>query len=89
MRTLNIRLRFLFDDGMVGVGQYRLTIPETTSDAEVFEILQKEHDFLCSSDERERYKLCGKTPDTLLECVREKYKWEYNRFHYDIDMSLM
>lgn len=85
--TLNIKLNFLWDDGVPEVGQCLLNIPESISALEVAETLQKEHKFLCEEDDEDRYGFCGRTPDTLLDYVCEKNNWDYSRFSFDIDLD--
>ena len=65
MRTLNLRINFFWDDGD-DMETFELTVPSNVSNAEILDVLKKEHEYLCEEDEEDVYGKTGRTPETLL-----------------------
>ena len=87
MKTINLRINFFWDDGD-DMQEFALTIPSNVCEIEVVDILEKEHDYLCTEDEEDIYGVQGRNPETLLDYVCEKYGWSYKTFEFDIDINL-
>lgn len=87
MRTLNLRINFFWDDGD-DMEIFELTVPSNVSNAEILDALKKEHEYLCKEDEEDVYGKTGRTPETLLNYICDKYYgWSWRDFQYDIDVN--
>lgn len=87
MRTLNLRINFFWDDGD-DMEAFELTVPSNVSNAEILDTLKKEHEYLCEEDEEDVYGKTGRTPETLLNYICNKYYgWSWRDFQYDIDVN--
>lgn len=68
--------------------EFKLTVPNNVSNIEVADVLREEHEYLCTSDDEDIYGTIGRTPETLLNYICNKYNgWSWREFQYDIDMN--
>lgn len=86
MKTLNVKLNFLWDD-YNEILRCELHVPVTTNLQDIMYILEKEHEYLTTKDPTDRYGTCGRNPATLLDYVSEKYGWLWTKLCFDIDMD--
>lgn len=87
MKTLSVRINFLWDDNN-DIKEFKLTVPSNVSTSEVIDVLEKEHKYLDTEDTEEIYGFQGRTPGTLLDYVCEKYGWSWDDYMFDIDIDM-
>lgn len=84
MQTLNIRIWDIENDAW----NFVLIVPLNVTKTEIINILQKEHQYLCTNDEKDIYEIQERTPDILLDYVCKKYGWSWHDFSCDIEIAL-
>lgn len=68
--TYTIKIEFLWDDGVDH--KFFQFIAANDEDAQrIVNRIRKAHDFLDKDDTQDRYGICGRNPDTLIEYVGE------------------
>lgn len=65
-----------------------LYIPNHTRPDMAAEMIRRAHDYLCTKDTEDVYKIQGKSPITLLDYVCEYYGWTWKLFSFDIEVDL-
>lgn len=88
MRILKLRINFFWDDGD-DMKEFNLTVPNNVSNDEIADILEKENKYLCTEDDADIYGIYGRTPETLLNYICDKfYGWSWDDIEFDVDINL-
>lgn len=86
MRELKLKMSFLWDNEN-DVKEFILEVPDEISNIYVTNVLRKEHEYLCTKDEKDIYGIVGRSPETLIDYVCKKYGWGRGNLLFDIDMD--
>lgn len=86
MKDYIVRFNFLFDDSCDTTG-YIVYLPSNLSLEDFRTILKNIHNYLCCDDEEDIYGINGRTAETLLAYVSEKYGIKYKQLAYDLEMD--
>lgn len=84
MKEITMKLR----NGSNDTQKFVVMAADDMDNAKVAVILKKEHEYLNGKDSEGIYEIQGKTPETLLDYVCEKYGWTWKPFEFDIDLEL-
>ena len=84
MKKITLKLR----NGSNDTRKFVITATDDMDNAKVAVILKKEHEYLNGKDPEGIYEIQGKTPETLLDYVCQKYGWTWEPFEFDIDLEL-
>lgn len=87
MNKYNLRLDFLWDDE-IDSKYFTVYTPDNVGEIELSEIIKREHHFLDFEDKEEIYGFQGRSPETLMDYICEKYDWKWKDFEFDMVMLL-
>lgn len=86
-KTHFIKLNFIWDTE-IDSDIYQVTLAANVKPNHIAKIIRKEHELLCE-DDNSIYNTNGRTPESLIQYLNEKYHWNCKKLEYAVTIDLL